>query len=155
MLFATAGVMRNHSEQELDYHHKHGPNIELAGPLSRLRSLSLPLSARCVRFCALLTTETMDRLIRLRLQQVIRRRDRRTDPLWAEEEPSPKLKVCSQALVWEEQKRFCARRTEGARCCHGNRTRSPTARSQRTTVPILKEPLTSEAGEDSAQSSIG
>ena len=48
MLFATAGVMRNHSEQELDYHHKHGPNIELAGPLSRLRSLSLPLSARCV-----------------------------------------------------------------------------------------------------------
>ena len=34
MLFATAGVRRNHCEQELDYHHEHGSDNEMAQPLS-------------------------------------------------------------------------------------------------------------------------
>ena len=102
----------------------------------------------------------MARLIRLRLQQVLRRRDRRTDPLWAEKELSPKLKD-----------RFALRRSSGksrrgsahdeqrvfdvAMECFGNRIRVPTARSQRTAMPVLKEPLTAEAVEDSAGSSVG
>ena len=85
--------------------------------------------------------------------------DRRTGPLQAEKELSPKLKD-----------RFAPRRSSGKSRrasaaeghtvfdatteCHGNRIRSPTARSQRTAVRTLKEPLTAGAGEDPANRAL-
>ena len=78
-----------------------------------------------------LASETMVRLMR------------RTDPLWAENELSPKLKdrlaprrskeKSRRVSADEEQRNF-----DVAMDCHGNRIRSPTTRTQRTPVSMLK-----------------
>ena len=124
MLIAAAGVRRTAVNKNLT-------PITSTDPTDRCSSeVYLSLYGMC-GYAAGVASKTMLRLMR------------RTDPLLAEKEGSPKLKdrlaprrlsgKSRRGSADEEQRKF-----DVVTECHGTRIRSPTARSQRTAVPMLK-----------------